>query len=391
MKLPKFSGKAKHDKFVGQNLELPIKVLMLFSNSFDGPYARDISRGSYKSKVTIGFISLSNAETPEWASRYSVNVFSNRFGVDLKLPQKIFQTVLTVHNFKPNIIQTHLFEAGLVGLLAAKITRTPVIHTRHHIDEHYLSGRFFHRLIDRLTAKLANHVVVFSFAAKKWLVEVEGIKESHVTVINQGFDFSYLLAPSKVDITHTSRTLGFSEERINVLCVARYSKVKGQDYLLYALKELVKNVPNISLTFMGPGDSTWLNELTEELDLTKYVQILTSRSDVSACIAASDIVVHPSLADSFSQLIIEAQAAGGLLIATDIAAAREQIIDGVTGLIIPPRDFKAIERAVLSLLKNPVLATSIRKNAPAHVQEKFTLQRMVEEEFNCLSIYAKHS
>jgi glycosyltransferase involved in cell wall biosynthesis len=155
--------------------------------------------------------------------------------------------------------------------------------------------------------------------------------------------------------------------------------------LLFALSELVKTIPNISLTFMGPGDSKWLVKLVSELGLEQYVRVLPPRNDVPACIAAADMIIHPSLADSFSQLLIEAQAVGGLLVASDIAAAREQIIDGVTGMIVPPRDSTAIVEAVRFLVSNPELAKSMRQSSTGHVREKFTWQRMVSEEIECLS------
>jgi glycosyltransferase involved in cell wall biosynthesis len=99
------------------------------------------------------------------------------------------------------------------------------------------------------------------------------------------------------------------------------------------------------------------------------------------------MVIHPSLADSFSQLVIEAQGVGGLLIASEIAAVREQIIDGVTGLIVPARNSSAIVKAVIHLVSNPKIALAIRNNAPIHVRQKFSWQRMVDEEIACLKQY----
>ena len=271
-------------------------------------------------------------------------------------------------------------------MIAGKLMGIPVIHTRHHIDEHYQAGTIIHRWIDRTVAKGSDHVVVCSKAAKKWLVDIEGVKDSHITVINQGFDFSYL-NPSPGEIKKAKADLEFSEKNINIVCVARYSRAKGQNYLLLALAELVKTIPNISLTLMGPGDSEWLVDLVKELGLGQYVRILPSRNDVPACIAAADMIIHPSLADSFSQLVIEAQAVGGLLVASDIAAVREQVLDGVTGLIVPPRDPKAIADAVRLLLDNPESAMSMKVNAPSHVRGSFTWQRMVNEEIDCLKKY----
>lgn len=360
---------------------------MIFSNSYDGHYPRDLSHGFFEAGIEIGFISLSKSVVPQWIDTHFAKELSAQFGADISLAKKVFQTISVVRNFKPDIIQTHLFHGGIVGLIVGKLLRIPVVHTRHHIDEHYQSGTFVHRWIDRTVAKRADHVVVCSRAAKKWLIEIEGIEESHITVINQGFDFMFL-NPSLQAIEKAKLDLGFSDDKLDIICVARYSKAKGQDYLLHALSELIKIIPNISLTFMGPGDSGWLIELVDELNLRQYVRILAARNDVPACIAAADMIIHPSLADSFSQLVIEAQAVGGLLIASDIAAAREQIIDRVTGVIVPPRDSNAITEAVLYLVNNPELASSMRKNGPSHVREKFTWQRMVSEEISCLTKYA---
>lgn len=359
---------------------------MIFSNSYDGAYPRDLAHGFFDAGIEIGFISLSNAPVPKWIDDHSAKEFSARFGPEVSLFRKIFRTISVVRSFNPDIIQTHLFQAGIVGLIAGKLMRMPVIHTRHHIDEHYQSGTFLHRWVDRIVARYSKHVVVCSAAAKKWLVEIESIKETHVTVINQGFDFSFL-SPTSDAVMKAKLDLHFSEENINIICVSRYSRAKGQNYLILALNDIIKEIPNISLTFMGPGDSQWLIALVAELKLEKYVNILPSRDDVPACISAADMIIHPSLADSFSQLVIEAQAVGGLLIASDIAAVREQIIDGVTGIIVPPQNPKAIAQAVLFLADNPELASSLRKKGPTHVRESFTWQRMVAEEIECLSKY----
>ena len=363
------------------------RVLMIFSNSYNGAYPRDLAHGFFEAGIEIGFISLSKAAVPPWINDYSAKELSSQFGSHVSLARKVLISLSIIKKFKPDVIQTHLFEGGIVGLIAGKILRVPVIHTRHHIDEHYQSGSFLHRWIDRTTAKRSKHVVVCSQAARKWLIEIEGVKKSHITVINQGFDFEYL-NPSPESVERAKLDLGFLENDLNIICVARYSRAKGQDYLLYALHDVIKIIPNITLTFMGLGDSKWLEELVSELGLEPFVRTLPSRDDVPACIAAADMIIHPSLADSFSQLLIEAQAVGGLLIASDIAAAREQLIDGLTGVIVPPRNSKEIADAVLYLVRNPELAESMRKNGPGHVREMFTWQRMVNEEISMLNDHA---
>ena len=368
----------------------PDKILVVTSYDFNGRYFRDLANSFDNQGQKLSILSTHSSSNPTWAREGLINNVNFGMKVHSSFLLRLYSNIKLIKKFDPTIIQTHLFEAGIIGLIAGKILKIPVIHTRHHIDEHFQSGTFLHRRLDRLVAQHSNHVVVFSVAAKKWLVEIEKILDSHITVINQGFDFSRL-TPSLQEIESAKNDLGFSDGQVDIICVARYSKVKGQNYLVEAFCDIQNLVPNITLTFIGPGNSRWITDQVNSLGISEAVKILPERDDITACIAAADFVVHPSLADSFSQLIIEAQAVGGVLIATDIAAAREQIVDGVTGLIVPPRDSQAITEAVLRLIADPNKARAMREQAAQHVREKFTLVRMYEESISCLELFSNSS
>jgi glycosyltransferase involved in cell wall biosynthesis len=95
-------------------------------------------------------------------------------------------------------------------------------------------------------------------------------------------------------------------------------------------------------------------------------------------------VVHPSLVDSFSQLVIEAQFAGRPIVAFDIAAAKEQILEGKTGFVVEPRDTHAMAEKILLLFQNPELRTELGRNGFNHVTSKFTHNRMMAETITLL-------
>jgi glycosyltransferase involved in cell wall biosynthesis len=149
-----------------------------------------------------------------------------------------------------------------------------------------------------------------------------------------------------------------------------------------AVRGLVSKYPNLKLWFIGPGDSTWLRETVSIIGIEDHVIILPQRDDVLAIMACSAMVIHPSLADAFSQLVIEAQSVGSLLICTDIAAVREQVIENETALIIPPRDTNAIAKAIDLVLSNPAIGKKLKKNGPVHVRKTFTRERMIREQIN---------
>lgn len=359
------------------------KILMITSYDFSGRFMQDMARGFSERDNTLGFISLTGAPTPEWADRFPIADYSSLFAYRKSFFWRVVNTIRVIRLFSPDVVQTHLFMGGIVGLISGKLMRKPVILTRHHIDEHYQVGSRAHRAVDRFCAKNANHVIVCSQAAKKWLVEVERVNAEKITVMNQGFDFDEL-TPTEAERTEARDALGFSDATFNIICVARYSRTKGQEYLVEAAKQLVNRIPNLFIVFVGPGDSAWLESLIAELGLSKVIKVMQSRSDIPACIAAADLVVHPSLVDSFSQLIIEVQAIGGPIIASDIAAAREQIVDGETGIILPPKDVQALADEIERMYNDPQLRLKMAAAARVHVRRSFTLERMINEETECV-------
>lgn len=356
---------------------------MMTSNSYAGRYWQDIVINFESRADELGLISLGKFPIPVW-SRKNTHVNYLALGDDKTFePLRLLKLFQRAKSFKPDVIQTHLFRAGLVGLIFGKIFRVPVVVTRHHIDEHVQAGSFVHRYLDRVTLKLANAVIVRSAAAKKWLISNEHGDPKKIYIISQGFDFQ-LLAPTYGQIEFAKEELGFADDYFNILCVARYSKTKGQEYLVQALAKLIDEAPTLRLTFVGPGDSEWLGRLIQNANLENVTKISPARDDVPACLAAADLVVHPSLVDSFSQLLIEVQAVGTAVIATDIAAASEQINDGVTGIIVPPRDQVALALAIKRLYLDPILRESMGKEGSKLVRQKYQVQDMVEKDLEVL-------
>jgi glycosyltransferase involved in cell wall biosynthesis len=361
-----------------------MRVLMISSHHMQGRYFEDFARGAQESNLELGFMWLSTDTPPDWLADYNVQnltVVSSREG---NVFFQILQGIHAISKFRPDIIQSHLFRGGIVAMILGRITRTPTVLTRHHITEHIEVGSRFHQFIDRISAIAANHVIVFSQAAKVWLIEREGINAEKITVINQGFDFAKL-EPLPNEVLDARIDLGFTSRTFNLVCIARYSKTKGQLYLVKAIAELIELIPDIRLVFIGPGNSDWLASIVNELNLKEFIRLEGFRPNIPAYIAAADLVVHPSLVDAFSQLLIEAQGVGAPLIATDIAAAREQIEDGMTGIIVQERSSSELALAILRLHNDRALMNELGVNGAKSVRERFTVSRMLKETEECFT------
>ena len=359
--------------------KVPVKrILVITSSEWAGPYIRDLIFGLSNLGIEIIYFSLSGPLIKALPSSEIVTDLSSEFSATDSIIRKVFKTYKAIRKNKPNLIMTHFFLAGLVGTITGKLSRTPVVLTRHHIDENFISGKRILFWLDRMSTFLADHVVVCSEAAKKWVCEVEKCKESKITVINQGFFFDET-EYSKSEIDQIKLELGFTADSFNLICICRYTAGKGHKLLLEAFKEVSNQIPNVNLAFVGHGDPRWLKDIVHEEGLENHVKVFDQRADIFGCIAAADVVVHPSLVDSFSQLVIEAQFIGRPIVAFDIAAAKEQILEGKTGFVVKPRDTHAMAEKILLLFRNPELRLNLGRNGITHVKAKFTHQRMMAE------------
>ena len=179
---------------------------------------------------------------------------------------------------------------------------------------------------------------------------------------------------------------GLSDGDRLVSNVGRLSWWKGQDYFLEAIAQTVRQMPNIkALVVGGPGfearDQAYyqrLQQLLIELGLSGHVIFTGFRADVPRIMAASDVVVHSSSEpEPFGRVVIEGMAAGRPVVATAAGGVLEIIQDGITGLLVPPKNACLMAQAIQKLLQNPTEAYRIGQCAQQYVENHFSVERHV--------------
>jgi glycosyltransferase involved in cell wall biosynthesis len=272
-------------------------------------------------------------------------------------------------------LQTHLFDAGILGILAARLARTPlVIVTRHHLDQVHLVGNRWHVALDRWMARRADKVVVLSQAVGSYMVSADGIDERKIEVIYQGFDFDRLAA-SEQDRQRVRSELDL-RDRFVIGCIGQLFETKGQHHLLRAFAIVANEIEKGHLLLVGGGDRKPLESLARELGLQDRVTFSGYRKDVPACIGAMDMVVHPSLSEAFCQVLIESMAAGKALVTTDVGGAPEVVTQDETGLLVPASNPGAIAEAILKLYQNAPLRNKLAIAGQASVRQRFPVSLM---------------
>lgn len=160
-----------------------------------------------------------------------------------------------------------------------------------------------------------------------------------------------------------------------VLTVARLHKQKGHAFLL----EASKLIPGAIFVFAGDGpERNYLENYSKELNVQERVVFLGYRNDIPSLISECDIFVLPSLFEGLPLTILEAMAAGKPVVASDIPGVDEEVVNNVTGFLVPKENPEALALAINSLLSNPKMASEFGDAAKHRAQKEFSSEKMVE-------------
>ena len=198
--------------------------------------------------------------------------------------------------------------------------------------------------------------------------------------ISRYFPADYRIIPHGIDLKHFSAVPPleeFSDGKLNSLFVGRLEKRKGVNYLLKAFKEVKKEFPQSRLIVVGPGEELrreyeqWVNKhRLKDVIFTGYV----TYADLPRYYATADVFCSPATGrESFGIVLLEAMAAGKPVVCSNIKGYSSILTHEVEGLLVPPKDAKAIAQALCSLLSDPSLRQEMglkgRRKAEEHSWE----------------------
>ncbi len=160
--------------------------------------------------------------------------------------------------------------------------------------------------------------------------------------------------------------------------VGRLSPEKGQGWLLEALAILIHKGQDLHAVLVGEGRSLRdLQNQARRLGIVERVHFTGTRRDVRDWLVHFDLFVLPSEWEGISLALLEAMASGLPVIASNTGGTPEIVQDGVTGLLVPPRDPKSLAEAMQRLLEDPLLRNRIGLAGRARVMESFSIQKTV--------------
>lgn len=284
---------------------------------------------------------------------------------------------------KFDIVHTHTAKAGALGRIAAKLAGVPVVvHTPHG---HNLYGYFspaFSRIIlsiERMLTKFSDRIIALTALEKRDYETFRVAPPEKISLIYQGLEIDNSASTSK-DREDVRKELGLASDAKVVGMVSRLEPVKGPEYFVEAARFVLENFPDTKFLMVGDGSLRKdLENKISALGLKDKFVVTGWRDDVRRMLSACDILVLPSLNEAVGIVLIEAQAEGVPVVASNVGGIPEIIKDRETGLLVRPADPEELARAVNSLLADDKKRSEMALAGRNWVKGRFEAHAMARE------------
>jgi glycosyltransferase involved in cell wall biosynthesis len=295
-----------------------------------------------------------------------------RADVDPLLPA-VLARYLRRHSFE--LIHSHLFHADLYCALAAHLAgRGRLVSTKHGYNPWRAKPQY--GMLDRLATLKQRRIIIISHSIGNWLARVEGLPTQKMRTVYYALDAKKF------------RTIGDVRSPCDDLpkpvigAVSRLFAQKGVHVLIQAFAGCLAHGPSGSLVIVGDGPARpELEQQVRALGISDKVHFLgcVPHPALSAIIRSFDIFAFPSFGEGFGMVLLEAMAWGKPVVASDVMAIPEIVLDGVTGLLAPPNDPEKLASALLQLIADAKLRLDLGNAGRRRVETAFTVERMVRQ------------
>jgi len=275
------------------------------------------------------------------------------------------------------VVHTHDLYSNLVGVPAAWLAQTPLIISSRRDLSHWSWYTPFRRAVLRRLQRLSDYILVNSEAVCQSLLSENGFSTERIRVVRNGVDFDRFSTAKGI---REALFPNFTRNNRLVAVVGNmHILVKGHLDLIEAAQEILKVSPQVRFILIGDGaQRPVIEKKVRELGLEQNFLLLGYRMDVPELLSCCDLFVLPSVAEGLPNAVLEAMAAGLPVVTTRVGGVPEIIEDGVTGLLVPPKDPRALAEAISRVLRNPELAARIAHAGQEHVRSEFSFDRLIE-------------
>lgn len=319
--------------------------------------------------------SLSVVPYEDWLSRslrehgQTPRLLSSHRSFDLTYLWRLIQLC---REERVGLIHAHLLTSAVYGSAAARVLGLPLVFTFHGAPDLLGAGRF-RRVKYRLLDRPANHGVFVSRYLRDALLPELRLRWVETHVIHNGI----VGGADTPDTSSDSSRPPFTAAAPVVGAIGNIRPAK--DYATLIRAAALVRAP---ATFIVAGETGGdlfdsLVHLKEEVRLGDRFRFIGFSHDVAGLLSSFEVLVVSSTTEGFSLAIVEAMAAGVPVVATRCGGPEEIVDDGVTGLLVPPADPRALAGAIDRVLDDDGLRNRLSTNAKRSVRERFSEGAMI--------------
>jgi glycosyltransferase involved in cell wall biosynthesis len=267
---------------------------------------------------------------------------------------RFFRLVVLLRARQIDVMHVHLtgYTGGRWALLAARLAGVPGVVCTSHIAPRTSQGWRI-RLDRAILSRLVDRYVAVSQASSRRFVTLLGLPSSKLVVIPNAVNLEQFAGAVEPARTAIRREHGIPDGAPVIGVLARLNEQKGLAYLIQAMPAILAAHPNVHLLLVGEGPlREALETQARELGVAEQIRFVGYRSNTVEYLRAMDLFVLPSLYEGLPLSVLEAMGAGLPVVATRVDGTPEAVVDGETGLLVPPADPKALARAVVAVLSD---------------------------------------
>lgn len=283
--------------------------------------------------------------------------------------------VLLLRRSKPDIVQTFLFKANIMGAFASRLAGIPLVFTSRRSMGYDFKPS--HYKILRIVEALSSGITVNSRAIKRATCIREKQPAHRIHLIYNG------VKDHVRDVTikrQLKNRLSLPQTSLIIGVVANVRPVKGYETFIRAMKVIYQYYPKLYVLIIGDtsGNREYYQNLLKLMgrEMLPRVRFMNGVSNPQHLLDAVDIAVLPSNSEGFSNTLLEYMAAGKPIVSTGVGGNAEAVTHQETGLLVSPKEPAAMAKEIVRLIEDPCFARSLGKAAQKRALQQFSLDTM---------------
>jgi glycosyltransferase involved in cell wall biosynthesis len=243
------------------------------------------------------------------------------------------------------------------------------------------------KLADKVTAKLATHVLAVSASERQFLIEEDIVSADKILVLGAGsicgVNLERYHPRNRNDINEARRSFGIPVDAVVVIFLGRLVSDKGINEFAFACRNLEKSCPNLWILLVGPDEEGVINLVLDRMgEMKNRTKVFGFTSEPEKYITAADFICLPSHREGFGVVLIEAGAMGLPAIGSKIHGISDAIIDNNTGILFDKGNVVELQNAIYKLYTDAPLRHFLGDAAKEYVcgsfDSKVVVSRYIE-------------